>query len=102
MHVWHQDCLLLSSEAGSFTSRTVKFWNRTMEMKSLTKILFTLVIMAGLSVVAFAQKDEQKRPKPAPPVVKPGDKKPPKNDDKPKKAAIDFVASKEVTGTLDV
>ena len=47
----------------------------------------------------FAQKgDDQKKPPPKnpPPVVTPGDKKPPKGDDKPRKPGMAFIiASKE-------
>lgn len=62
-------------------------------MRSMKKILFTFAMVAGLSVGAFAQKDEKKPPpKPSPPVVNPQPKPPPK-DDKPKKpgTAVAFV-----------
>ena len=60
-------------------------------MKILKQLLFTFAIVVGLSLTAFAQKDNQEKPirKPEPPVVNPGDKKPPKErpseGDKPKK-----------------
>lgn len=54
-------------------------------------------MIAGLSVVGLAQKDDQKRPKPPPPVVKPGDKKPPKSEDKPKKSAIEIALLQDST-----
>ncbi len=58
-------------------------------MNILKHILFSLVVVAGLSCAALAQKggDDKKPPKPPPPVIKPGDKQPPKND-KPKKPGM--------------
>jgi hypothetical protein len=63
-------------------------------MKVLQKILFFFALTVGLSVSIFAQKnDDPKRtpPKGKPPVVTPGDKKPPKNDDKHKKQMAEVV-----------
>lgn len=55
-------------------------------MRSMKKILFTFAMVAGISVGAFAQKDEKKPPpKPSPPVVNPQPKPPPKDNEKPKK-----------------
>jgi hypothetical protein len=53
-------------------------------MRKIQKFLFIIAMVAGLSVGAFAQKDDKKPPKPTPPVVNPQPKPPPK-DDKPKK-----------------
>ena len=68
-------------------------------MRAVKKILFTFAMVVGLSIAAFAQKgDDQKKPPPKnpPPVVTPGDKKPPKGDDKPRKPGMAFIiASKE-------
>jgi len=60
-------------------------------MKVLQKLLFTFAMIAGLSLAVSAQKDKPP-PKPPPPVVTPGDKKPPKGDDKPKKPNSGVVA----------
>ncbi len=55
-------------------------------MTVLQKILLTLAMVVGLSLGVSAQKNDPKKPpKPPPPVINPGDKKPPKGDDKPKK-----------------
>ena len=73
------------------------------KMRVLQKILFTLAMVAGLSIAAFAQKDEPKKPPPKgnPPVVTPGIKKPPKGDDKPKKSSTDvMIAAKESLADL--
>jgi len=59
------------------------------EMKVLKKIAFMLVMVVGLSLLTFGQKDEQKKPpKGNPPVVTPANKQPPKKDDKGKKQSI--------------
>lgn len=63
------------------------------KMKFLKQTLFMAVVIIGLSVGAFAQKDDgQKRPKPKPPVVVPGEKKPPKEGSKerPKKPEMSW------------
>ncbi len=55
-------------------------------MRVFNKILFTSAMVVGLSLSAFAQKDDKKPPpKPQPPVVNPQPKNPPPKDDKPKK-----------------
>jgi hypothetical protein len=56
-------------------------------MKVLQKLLFSLVLVAGLSVVASAQKDGDKKPPPKerPPVVTPQPKPPPDNSNKVRK-----------------
>lgn len=48
-------------------------------MKTLKQLFFLATIVIGLSMSASAQKDQEK-PKPPkdPPVINPGDKKPPK------------------------
>lgn len=64
-------------------------------MRVLQKILFTFAMIAGLSFAVAAQKEDKKPPKPPPPVINPGEgKKPPKNDDKPKKPSIALIAGK--------
>lgn len=64
-------------------------------MRVLQKILFTFALIAGLSFAVVAQKEDKKPPKPPPPVINPGEgKKPPKNDDKPKKPTEALVAGK--------
>jgi len=68
-------------------------------MKVLQKILFTFAMVVGLSLAVSAQKDDQKKhpPKQPPPVINPGEnKKPPKNEGKPKKSSAEFIiAAKE-------
>ena len=69
-------------------------------MKALHKIILMMAMVIGLSIAAFAQKgDDPKKPPPKgnPPVVTPGDKRPPKGEDKPKKpgTAVVIIASKE-------
>jgi hypothetical protein len=54
-------------------------------MKALRRLIFGFVLVAGLSVVASAQKDQKPPPKERPPVVKPQPKPPPDNSDKGKK-----------------
>lgn len=71
-------------------------------MKVLHKILFTFALVGGLSFAVAAQKEDKKPPKPPPPVIKPGEgKKPPKNDDKPKKPAMALIAAKIGTGEAE-
>ncbi|MFT3744508.1 MAG: hypothetical protein QM785_09440 [Pyrinomonadaceae bacterium] len=55
-------------------------------MRVIQKFLFTFAMVAGLSIAAFAQKEEKPRPpKPTPPVVTPPVKNPPpKESEKPK------------------
>ena len=54
-------------------------------MRVLQKILLTFAMVAGLSVAAFAQKEDPKKPppKPSPPVVNPAPTKPPPDPKKP-------------------
>jgi hypothetical protein len=53
------------------------------EMKTLQKLIFTLVLMAGCTLAASAQKDGDKPPpKGKAPVVKPQPKPPPDNSNK--------------------
>ena len=64
-------------------------------MKTLRQIIFTLAMVAGLAFGVLAQSDQQERPpKPKPPVVDPKPKpprgNPPKGDDKPKKPGMSF------------
>ena len=66
-------------------------------MRKLKLILPAFFAAALLSLSAFGQKDDQKKPPPKgdPPVIKPEDKKPPrgnepKGDDKPKKPIFEF------------
>jgi hypothetical protein len=55
-------------------------------MTVLQKFLFTLAMVMVLSFAVSAQKNDPKKPpKPPPPVVTPGEKKPPKGEDRPKK-----------------
>lgn len=66
-------------------------------MKVLHKILFTFALVVGVTIAVSAQKNDPKKPppKPPPPVITPGEgKKPPKNDDKPKKPAYTFLVWK--------
>ena len=53
-------------------------------MKALRKMIFGIVLLAGVSVAASAQKDEKPPPKEKPPVVKPQPKPPPDNSNKGK------------------
>ena len=70
-------------------------------MRVLQKILFTLAMVVGLSVVGFAQKDDQKKvPKQAPPVITPAPKPPPKKDDKKKSSSELILAAKESLAEL--
>ncbi len=62
-------------------------------MKVLQKTLFALVMVAGLSLAASAQKDDQKKPPKDPPVINPG-KPQPTPKDPPKKPGFAFVISK--------
>lgn len=75
-------------------------------MKIFRKILFTLMVVAGLTLSASAQKDDQKKPpKERPPVIDPAKKpprenpprdNPPREGDKPKKPGIyGFVVLRE-------
>jgi hypothetical protein len=65
-------------------------------MKTLKQLIFGLVMVVGLSLTAFAQKDDQKKPPPKegrPPKVEPQEKPPPRNPrggDKPKKPGREF------------
>ncbi|HEV8590539.1 MAG TPA: hypothetical protein VGQ55_00435 [Pyrinomonadaceae bacterium] len=59
-------------------------------MRLLRITICTLFLFAGMAVAVSAQKDDQKRPKPPPPVVRPGEGKPPrgnppKGDERPPK-----------------
>lgn len=61
-------------------------------MKMLQKILITCALVAGLSVVASAQKDDKRPPKEKPPVVNPQPKPAPTPEPKkPKPNATYFV-----------
>ena len=65
-------------------------------MKIVKQLLFTFAIVIGFSLTTFAQKDDQKKPPKNPPVINPGDKKPPKGEkppdgDKPKKPSAILV-----------
>jgi len=53
-------------------------------MKVLQRVFFSLVLVAGLSIAASAQKDQKPPPKEKPPVVKPQPKPPPDNSNKGK------------------
>ena len=73
-------------------------------MKILKQLIFMSVAVVALSLTAFGQKDDQKKPPPKNPdrpVVNPREK-PPKNDgprdDKPKKPSMDFVLVIERNG----
>jgi hypothetical protein len=73
--------------------RDIKGKRRNKKMKVFQKLLFTLIAIAGLSVAASAQKqDNPKKPPPKenPPVVTPN-VKPPKNDDRPKKPRSELI-----------
>jgi hypothetical protein len=66
-------------------------------MKFLREISFILMAVCGLTLAVSAQKDDKSRPpKEKPPVVVPGDKKPPQNppkgDDRPKKPGFAWLA----------
>ena len=53
----------------------------TLEMRYIKHLIFSFVVVLGLSAVASAQKHDQKRPpKERPPVVTPSDKNPPKEN----------------------
>ncbi len=64
-------------------------------MKTLKQLLFTFAIVVGFSLTAFAQKgNQEKPPKPQPPVVNPEPKPPrekPNEGDKPKKPSAILV-----------
>jgi hypothetical protein len=73
-------------------------------MNVVKKILFTLVLVAGLSVASMAQKGGDGKgnrpPKGNPPVINPGQKPPPQNPpkgggDKPKKPGMAFIIKRE-------
>jgi len=59
-------------------------------MKILQKILFTLVLMAGCTLAASAQRDGDKKPPPKskPPVVTPQPKPPPDDSKKGRHGAL--------------
>ena len=62
-------------------------------IRVLPKILFTLVMVFGLSLGVFAQKGGQDKrpPKDPPPVINPAPTKPPpKKDDKRKRSSAEF------------
>lgn len=66
-------------------------------MRVLHQILITFVMIAGMSLAVSAQKEDKKPrpPKPPPPVINPReDKKPPKNEDKPKKPGMAMIVGK--------
>ena len=67
-------------------------------MKALKNILMGFAIVAAMSFTVSAQKKDDKKdppPKPKPPVVRPEDKRPPR-DEKPKKPeySMGFVAAR--------
>jgi hypothetical protein len=66
-------------------------------MNVLQKIVFTVVMVVGLSIAVSAQKDEKKKvpPKSNPPVVHPAPSKPPPNKSRQPDA---MVIRKEVSG----
>lgn len=66
-------------------------------MKFLKITIFAAMLTAVMSFTAFGQRDDKKqdRPKPKPPVVRPGGDKPPKGnppkgDDRPKKPEMSW------------
>ena len=67
-------------------------------MRLIHKILITFGMVIAMAFAVSAQKnDDQKKtpPKPPPPVINPGEgKKPPKNDDKPKRPGYAVIAAK--------
>lgn len=97
--VWHLYCLYSWRDATFPLSPASINNEREYVMKIvLKKLIFSAVMVVGLSVVAFGQKDGQKKPPPKenPPVVTPQpDKnrppqKPPSDDKKPKKPSASF------------
>lgn len=71
-------------------------------MKILRETFLTCLMVAGLSVAVFAQKNDPKKPppKPSPPVVNPQPKNPPpKENDKPKKPG-NFAMWKDENGEI--
>lgn len=62
------------------------------KMKVLKQLLIMISMVVGLSLAVSAQKDDKKQDKPKPPVIKPGENKPPRPNpsDKPKKPNISF------------
>jgi len=80
-----------------------KDYEEAKKMRVLQKILFSCVMVVGLSVAVFAQKDDPKKkpPKQDPPVITPAPTKPPpKKDDKKKSFAGMLIASKESLSNL--
>ena len=73
-------------------------------MKVLQKIIFSFVMVIGLSLAASAQKPDDKKPTPPkekPPVVTPAPTKPPPDTNKPKKPPGEEVAFwKRETGEM--
>lgn len=73
-------------------------------MKFIKNILIAMVMVVGLSVAAFAQKDDQKKPPPKdPPTVNPGTKPPRENPPKenpPKKPRFSFAVIVKENGEI--
>jgi hypothetical protein len=59
-------------------------------MRVLKDILFTMVLVTGLTLAVSAQKGGQQKPPPKdpPPKVNPGQKPPPPKNEKPKKPGM--------------
>lgn len=64
-------------------------------MKFLQKIIFLTGVMIGLSLSAYAQRDDPKKPPPKekPPVVTPQPKNPPPKEDSRKPKKPEFAAA---------
>jgi hypothetical protein len=94
--LWHQDCLKhIGTHFPLFPPRALDKEREGKKMKVLQKIIFTFAMVIGLSMAVSAQKNnDQKKPPPKenPPVVTPNVKKPPKNDDRPKRPGSALIA----------
>lgn len=69
-------------------------------MKILQRIVIMCALVAGLSVVASAQKDDKRPPKEKPPVVNPQPKPPPTPEPKKPKPNTAYFAWKNEAGEM--
>jgi hypothetical protein len=77
-------------------------------MKTLKQILFMALVVAGFSITAMAQRDNNNRPPKDPPTIPAPDKNPPKdppkndnnNNDRPKKPQVAVFVNRNKAETI--